>query len=419
MSSDKMMTQRSTDGGLQKLATGRDISLFAKDVADQSDRLNAAICGKRILMIGAAGSIGSHTLMQIAGFGPAALHVVDHNENGLAELVRQMRSQPDRWTLNDFQTLPIDYGSAAMGHFMKSQPGYDAVLNFAALKHVRSEKDPFSTLQMFETNLTKQARLIGWLKETGFKGRLFTVSTDKAANPASMMGASKRVMEHVLFHSAGAQALGCEKTSARFANVAFSNGSLPQAFQFRLERGEPLAVPADTRRYFVSLEESGEICILAAFLAPDQTIAIPRLNPDDHLIPMQDVAEEFLRHHGYEPALYDDEVLACRSVEPERQQGRWPLLVTPLNTAGEKPYEEFSTDEETIIEFGLESLKAVVYLPAQTKRIEEALSQLQLILDGTANAPLDKDRLKAIIAHVEPGFLQTHRDSDLNLDERL
>lgn len=404
---------------LHQIATGRAGSLFEADIAQSEDALRAAIAGKRVLAIGGAGSIGSSTVLQIAMRRPDTLHVVDQNENGLAELVRQLRSQPDIWSARDFQTLPLDYGSAAMRHLLASQAPYDLVLNFAALKHVRSEKDPFSTLQMFETNLLKQERFMGWLAGTGFAGRFFTVSTDKAANPSSMMGASKRAMEHVLFNSAVAAALPGIKTSARFANVAFSNGSLLQGFENRLARVEPLAAPRDTRRYFVSLRESGELCVLAAALAPDRTIVIPRLDPEKHLVPLQAIAEGFLRHHGFEPAQYADEREACAAARTDAENGRWPLLLTALDTSGEKPYEEFMTQHERAREIGLSNLHAVDYLAAERQAIEAMLRETEALLGDASADGLSKDRLKAVIAMVEPGFLATHKDAAANLDQRL
>ena len=408
-----------TKSPIHVVATGREASLFEPDIAQSKEMLQAAINGKRVLAVGGAGSIGSSTVLQIARLHPDTLHVVDQNENGLAELVRQLRSQPTSWSARDFQTLPLDYGAGAMRHLLRSQAPYDFVLNFAALKHVRSEKDPFSTLQMFETNLLKQARFMGWLAETGFEGRFFTVSTDKAANPSSMMGASKRAMEHVLFNASVSAALPGEKTSARFANVAFSNGSLLQGFENRLARGEPLAAPRETLRYFVSLRESGELCMLAAMLAPDRTIVIPRLDAQEHLVPLQSVAERFLHYHGYEPVHYHDELEACSAVAAEAARGRWPLLLTALDTSGEKPYEEFMTANETVREIGLPNLRAVDYLAANRAAIDRMLAETEALVTGTAARKLDKDRLKAAIALVEPQFLNTHRDSASNLDQRL
>lgn len=403
------------------LATGRSESLFRADLEAVGVQVKEAVAGRRVLAVGGAGSIGSSTAFQIAALQPQALHIVDQNENGLAELVRQFRSRPHSWSVRDFRTLPLDYGSGAMRHFLADQPPYDLVLNFAALKHVRSEKDPFSTLQILETNLVKQARFMGWLADSGFAGRFFTVSTDKAANPSSMMGATKRVMEHVLFNSSVSEALGGVKTSARFANVAFSNGSLLQGFENRLARGEPLAAPRETRRYFVSLAESGEICTIAAAYAPADAIVVPKLDPQEHLVLLQEIAERFLRHHGFEPALYEDEGAACAGVDAERRQGRWPLLLTPLDTAGEKPYEEFMTAEEEAFEIGLPNLRAVRYLPAPREKIDQAVAEAAEMLASGLNGgkALSKERLKDIIALVEPGFLQTHRESSSNLDQRL
>ena len=199
---------------------------------------------------------------------------------------------------------------------------------------------------MFDTNIIKQARLLGWLAEQGFSGRYFSVSTDKAANPASIMGATKRVMEHVMFDDDVSPVRAAAITSARFANVAFSNGSLLQSFATRLAKREPLAVPRDTQRYFVSLQKSGQICLAAATLPPDRLIVIPRLDPREHLVSLQDVAERFLRRNGLEPACYVDEEAARFGVEQERASGRWPLLLSPLDTSGEKPYEEFVGEGE-------------------------------------------------------------------------
>jgi FlaA1/EpsC-like NDP-sugar epimerase len=405
---------------LHSIATGRQDSLLAEDMALMRDKLQAAIAGKRILAIGAAGSIGSSTVVELANFVPAALHVVDQNENALAELVRQLRSSPQPFPVADFRTLPIDYGSAACRLFLRSQPAYDLVLNFAALKHVRSEKDPFSTLQMFETNLLKQARLMGWLAEAGFAGRIFSVSTDKAANPSSMMGATKRVMEHVLFNSGVARSLPGPKSSARFANVAFSNGSLLQGFENRFARGEPLAAPRDTRRYFVSMAEAGQLCTIASVVAPAGTIVIPKLDPEQHLVRLEDIATRFLQRQGFEPALYDDERAACSNIAAERSRGRWPLLLTALDTAGEKPYEEFIAHGEEDFEFGLPNLKAVRYRAADAAMIDTVLDAVSRhVKAGLGGRPLDKEALKDIIALVEPAFLGTHRESASNLDQRL
>ena len=230
--------------------------------------IRKAVTGKRILAVGAAGSIGSNTVHTLAQYSPKTLHVIDQNENALAELVRELRSTPEPFTIEDFRTLPLDYGSAATRMFMEAEKPYDRILNFAAIKHVRTEKDPFSILQMFDTNIVKQARFRDWIARTSPNADYFSVSTDKAATPVSFMGATKRIMEHVMFvWSEGPQIKG-KITSARFANVAYSNGSLLQAFEKRLAQNHPLACPVGIERYFVSLQESGHICTLASIIPP-------------------------------------------------------------------------------------------------------------------------------------------------------
>lgn len=402
------------------LATGRQRSIFSTDIAAAEPALEHEVRGRRILAIGAAGSIGSSTVLQLAKFGPSALHLIDQNENELAEIARQFRSRPDLYAIPDLRTLPLDYGSRALYLFLGSEPAYDIVLNFAAIKHVRSEKDPFSTLQMFDTNIVKQARLMSWLQEFGCRGRFFTVSTDKAANPSSMMGATKRAMEHVLFNSSVARKLLAQKSTARFANVAFSNGSLLQSFENRLARGEPLAAPIDTKRYFVSLEEAGQLCAIASCFAPDQAIVIPKLDPEKHLVTLESIARGFLAAHGYEAEVFDNEADACRSVEKARSQNRWPLLLTALDTAGEKPFEEFIAVGEEAFDIELPNLRAVHYRPVDTAAIDALVDEAVTLLDQTRPfKTLDKDYLKGMIARVEPEFLNTHRDSKLSLDQRM
>jgi FlaA1/EpsC-like NDP-sugar epimerase len=228
-------------------------------------------------------------------------------------------------------------------------------------------------------------------------------------------------MEHVLFNSSASLQMGGTRTSARFANVAFSNGSLLQGFEHRLLRGEAMAVPRDTRRYFVSLRESGQLCSIASILAPDRTIVIPKLQPEEHLVMLQDIAERFLLRHGFNPSYYEDEAAACANVAQERSQGRWPLLITPLDTAGEKAYEEFMTDDEEALDIGLPNVQAVRYLAADQRTVDAVLHELNSLLDCNSVQPdnLNKDHLKAIIARVEPGFLVNHHESTESLDGRL
>ncbi len=408
-----------SQAALARTATGRDVSFFANDMQQEEAQLRDMLAGARILAIGAAGSIGSSTVRVMADFDPAALHVVDQNENELAELVRSLRSRPQGLSIADFRALPLDYGSPAFVGLLAAEGPYDIVLNFAAIKHVRSEKDSFSTLQMFDTNLRKQAKLLALLDRSSFCGRYFSVSTDKAANPSSMMGASKRAMEHVMFaDELGSDARRFAVTSARFANVAFSNGSLLQAFQRRLEAGEPLAVPRDTHRYFVSLQESGEICTLGALIPPTGSIVVPRLDPQEHLVMLENVVRSFLTHHGLKAEIYDDESAARMGVAEARSRGCWPLLLTPLDTVGEKPYEEFVGEGEKVTEIGLPNLGAVNYRPAPAGSVRRLVDELEIIFSSSL-ADTGKDTLRDMLARLEPAFAKTHRMSGKNLDERI
>jgi FlaA1/EpsC-like NDP-sugar epimerase len=233
---------------LARLATGREKELFTEDIDRFRTELTQRIGGSRILVIGGAGSIGAATVRSLVPFGARSLHVVDQNENTLVELVRDLRSRFDASKLPDFRTLPLNFGSPIMERFLMEEEPYDFVLNFAALKHVRSEKDCCSILQMLDTNVVKPAYLLKWLVNRGGLRGYFCVSTDKAANPVNLMGASKRLMEHVIFSGEVAECRDVKITSARFANVAFSDGSLLQGWLMRLSQGQPLAVPRDTRR---------------------------------------------------------------------------------------------------------------------------------------------------------------------------
>lgn len=399
------------------VATGRAHSLFGDDMRMAADALRARVAGRRILAVGAAGTIGSATVETILSFAPAAITVVDQNENALAELVRRLRSRPGGVGATELRTLPIDYGAPVMARLIAEEPPFDLVLHFAAIKHVRSEKDIYSLLQMIDTNVVKLARLLHSLGRRGFGGRLFAVSTDKAANPTSFMGATKRVMEHVAFQIGAEAAPDAEITSARFANVAFSNGSLLQSFENRLALGQPLAAPQDTRRYFVSRRESGQICAIAAAFAPPGAIVIPRLDPEKQLTLLEAVARRFLERAGLTPAIYEEETAARAGLASDRAAGRWPLLLTPLDTVGEKPFEEFVGSSERADDIGLSALLAVRRAPVPAAELREVVQALEaLVLDVAAPGRAD---VKALIGQLEPSFLATHRDSERHLDQRM
>ena len=396
-------------------------SFFGDDIHNYESELSQQIKDARILFIGAAGSIGMQTLLAIARFEPAVIHVVDHNENGLAELVRYIRSSADDFKIPELLTMPMDYGSPVFEHWFKSQKDYDFVLNFSALKHVRSEKDPYSILAMIDTNVLKLNRFSRALGQSKGLKRVFCVSTDKAANSSSMMGATKRLMEHALFSADSHWPEDVNITSARFANVAMSNGSLLQSWQFRLLNRQPMACPIECRRFFVSLSESGHLCMLASMLGENNNILIPKMEPQTHLVLLQDVAETFLNSEGLEPFYIYDEHEARFRVEELAKQGKWPVLLTPLDTAGEKPYEEFVGKNEVAKPTGFKSLNRVPYLPpVDSESFRGFIDYFTALLkDESLSQPISINTIKEEIGNVEREFLATHVVSAKSLDQRI
>jgi FlaA1/EpsC-like NDP-sugar epimerase len=403
---------------LSVVATGRDGSLFGADLATMSTDLVERLTGQRVLVIGGAGSIGAATVAELTRFDVRALHIVDLSENGLAELVRDLRGRAEGLAVRDLWTLPLDFGSATMCRFLRDQPPYDYVLNFAAIKHVRSEKDTYSLLHMLDTNVLKAWCLLDWLVQRGGTQRYFSVSTDKAANPVNLMGASKRLMEHVIFtHSVSAgQGGGVGVTSARFANVAFSDGSLLDGWLRRLEKRQPLAVPRATRRYFLSVREAGQLCLLAAVCGPDRSIVIPRLEDARHLVELEGIARDLLRHVGYAPVVYEDEGLARAAVATDVARSRYPLLLTPLDTTGEKPYEKFVGEGEKTFEIGLPNLLAVRYEGTDPEALARFQSWLRLLVKGDGPSP-GKDEMVRALSAVVPEL--RHVETNKQLDHRL
>lgn len=401
---------------LAVVGTGREASLLAADVVAGHSRLTDRLAGRRVLVIGGAGSIGAATVAELSAFDLAALHVVDVSENGLAELTRDLRSRAAGLAIQDFRTLPLDFGSPLMERFLEGQPSYDLVLNFAALKHVRSEKDAYAILQMLDTNVLRAGRLLDWLTSRGGTAHYFSVSTDKAANPVNLMGASKRLMEHLVF---GPGRPGRDRTgisSARFANVAFSAGSLLEAWLLRLEKRQPLAVPRATRRFFLSLPESGQLCLLAAGAVEDGTIVIPRLDPARDLRELEQVAVALLGRLGLRPWLVEEEAAARRGVEAALGRGEYPLLLTPLDTMGEKAYEEFVGAGESAGAVGLPHLAGVRYPSMAPPALGEVVGWLEAALRPGRAVP-SKAEILAQVARVVPEL--RHHASDKSLDDRM
>jgi FlaA1/EpsC-like NDP-sugar epimerase len=321
---------------------GRKKELFSADIKAYEKELSNKVSSASFLVIGGAGSIGQAVTKEIFKRHPKKLHVVDISENNMVELVRDIRSSFG-YIDGDFATYALDIGSLEYDAFIKNDGQYDYVLNLSALKHVRSEKDPFTLMRMIETNIFNTDKTLQQSIDNGVK-KYFCVSTDKAANPVNMMGASKRIME--MFVNRKSQEI--KVSMARFANVAFSDGSLLHGFNQRLEKNQPIVAPNDIKRYFVTPQESGELCLMSCIFGENRDIFFPKLSEDLHLISFADIAVKYLKNKGFEPYLCKDEDEARLLAKTLPKEGKWPCLFTASDTTGEKDFEEFFTDTETL-----------------------------------------------------------------------
>jgi FlaA1/EpsC-like NDP-sugar epimerase len=321
---------------------GREQLLFTDDIEKFSKDLEKTVSNSTFLVIGGAGSIGQAVVKEIFKRNPEKLHVVDLSENNLTELVRDVRSSFG-YIDGDFKTFALDIGSIEYDAFIKSDGQYDYVLNLSALKHVRSEEDPFTLMRMIDVNIFNTDKTIRQSIENGVK-KYFCVSTDKAANPINMMGASKRIMEMFLMR----RSLEIKISTARFANVAFSDGSLLHGFNQRIEKRQPIAAPSDIKRYFVTPQESGELCLMSCIFGENRDIFFPKLSEDLHLMSFSDIAIKYLKDKGYESYLCDSEDEARELIKTLPEQGKWPCLFADSSTTGEKDFEEFYTDKEIL-----------------------------------------------------------------------
>ncbi len=321
---------------------GREQGLFEQDLATYGDRLDEAVRGGRFLVIGGAGSIGSAVVKQVFIRNPAVLHVVDISENNLAEVVRDIRSSAG-YIDGDFRTFALDCGDPTFDAMTAACGPYDYVLNFSALKHVRSESDPYTLMRMIDVNIFNTDRTARYAAETGAK-KYFCVSTDKASNPVNMMGASKRIMELFLMR----RAEDVTVSSARFANVAFSDGSLPFAWTQRIRKRQPLAAPNDVRRYFVTDTEGAILCLMSICFGENREIFFPRLSDKLHLTKFSEIAVRYLESVGYEAVACDSEDEARARVDELAAQKKWPCFFFESDTTGEKDFEEFYTDAESV-----------------------------------------------------------------------
>ncbi len=321
---------------------GREKELFNDDIGYYDKELKNIVSASSFLVIGGAGSIGQAVTKEIFKRNPKKLHVVDISENNMVELVRDIRSSFG-YIDGDFQTFALDIGSVEYDAFIASDGMYDYVLNLSALKHVRSEKDPFTLMRMIDVNIFNTDKTLQQSIEKGTK-KYFCVSTDKAANPVNMMGASKRIMEMFVMR----KSKEIPVSMARFANVAFSDGSLLHGFNQRIEKRQPIVAPKDIKRYFVTPQESGELCLMSCIFGENRDIFFPKLSEELHLITFADIAIRYLEMKGYEPYLCQDEDEARTLAKTLPEEGKWPCLFTISDTTGEKDFEEFFTEKETL-----------------------------------------------------------------------
>ncbi len=393
-----------------KAITGRSESLFSQDLKTNHSTLQERIDNQSVLVIGGAGTIGSSFIKAILHFAPSKLYVVDTNENGLTELVRDIRSSVGLNVPNDLKTYPINFGDPVFEKIIRNEGPFDIVANFAAHKHVRSEKDHYSIEAMVHNNVIKAKILLDLLIEFPPK-HFFCVSTDKAANPVNVMGASKKLMEDVIL----AYSQKIPISTARFANVAFSNGSLLFGFLERMMKKQPLSSPLDVKRYFVSPEESGQLCMLACILGNSGEIFFPKLDAA-HMKTFSSIGTAMLKDFGFEADLCENEQEArekALALTPESTS--YPVYYFASDTSGEKPFEEFFTDTE---ETDLERFSQLGVIKNAPKKnlgdIEIMFNKLEKAFEKDS---ISKQEVVDIIGNFIPNF--KHIEKGKNLDQRM
>ena len=396
---------------ISRYVTKREVSLLRTDLEREHDALREKLTGKKVLVIGGAGTIGSYYIKALLKYQIKSLVVVDINENGLTELVRDLRSSSVYKIPDEFLTYPMNFGDRVFGKMFRSLAPFDIVANFAAHKHVRSEKDIFSVEAMIENNVLRAQELLELLLQYPPE-HFFCVSTDKAANPVNIMGASKKLMEELIMAYSGKLKI----TTARFANVAFSNGSLPLGFIERLNKRQPWACPRDIRRFFVSPEESGELCLLASVLGESGDIIFPKLNEQRDMISFETIARDLLSYLG----LKADE---CNSEEEARQKAMllndssksWPVYFFNSDTSGEKSYEEFYTEGEIIDETRFSNLGVIKNSKKrEIQEMKEIIERLRALFDSGS---VTKETVVEILREWLPGF--EHMEKGKGLDSKM
>lgn len=390
--------------------TGRQTSMFASDIEANKDRLTREIEGKSVLVIGGAGSIGSQFIRAVCRFKPAKLVVVDLSENGLALLTRDLRSTYGMYVPEEYRTYTLNFGDPIFERIFREEKGFDIVANFSAHKHVRSEKDKYSVQALIENNDIKAKKLLDLMLEFPPK-HFFCVSTDKAANPVNIMGASKRVMEDMIMAYADKYPV----TTARFANVAFSNGSLPLSFLDRIMSKQPLVAPSDVKRYFVSPEESGQICMLACVLGRSGEIFFPKLG-EDQMITFSSICDKFIEAMGYEKKEFDnDEAAKKYASEMPYDTKVWPVVYSKSDTTGEKSFEEFFVPGEKLNMDRFQSLGVIEDVKKRPlKEVNDFFNELEAIF---AKPDFTKAEIVSALESFLPSF--HHEEKGKNLDQKM
>lgn len=384
--------------------THRAVSMLSEDIENNRISLETAICSKRVCVIGGAGTIGSSFIKALLPFSPQQLIVIDWNENGLAELTRDLRADRNIRVPQDYRTYTLDFANPIFERIFHEEHGFDIVANFSALKHVRSERDRYSVQALIENNDIKAKRLMDLLLE--YKPQhFFCVSTDKAANPVNIMGASKRILEDLVM----AYSAAFPVTTARFANVAFSNGSLPDGWMHRLQKSQPLAAPNDVKRYFVSPEESGQICLLACVLGNSGEVFFPKL-AEKQMLTFSSICDDFIREQGLQKHICQTDTEAKSYTGDE-----YPVVYTASNTTGEKAYEEFYIQGEQVDMSRFVSLGVIEETTRQPlEKVEALFCKLEAIF---ANPDFTKAEIVSAIKEFIPNF--EHEEKGLNLDQKM
>lgn len=388
---------------------GRTEELFHEDISLHEKELGEIVSSSKFLVIGGAGSIGQAVTKEIFKRNPRKLHVVDISENNMVELVRDIRSSLG-YIDGDFRTFALGIGSDIYDAFIKADGNYDYVLNLSALKHVRSEKDPFTLMRMIDVNVFNTDKTLLQSIEKRTK-KYFCVSTDKAANPVNMMGASKRIMEMFLMR----RSQDITISTARFANVAFSDGSLLHGFNQRIQKRQPIVAPNDIKRYFVTPKESGELCLMSTIFGENRDVFFPKLSENLHLITFAEIAVKYLEQLGYEPVNVDSEDEARNRVDELAAQKKWPCLFTKSDTTGEKDFEEFFTDKETLDMERFENLGVIKNnLFIETEKVEMFEKR---IAEMRQKGSWKKEEIVGLFNEMIPNF--THKETSKYLDSKM